>query len=340
MDGIWLESDQAFLDVIGYSVEEAAKGLTYRELTPRKYDPEDEVQLASLATTKRYGPYEKELIRKNGSLVPVRLSGFIVERAGEDFIWSLIEDMSERRGLETQLEQERLLAVQASKLAMPGEMAAGVAYELNNPLSIIQGYADLIELAQETGQPELIEEGVDAIRTAVDRSASIITGLLRFSRNSGADEEETVTAEKLIADALALTRARMESHGIVLYVVNSSNLEIVCNAVKFSQVLVNLFNNAYDAIQSLDEAWLRIEASDRGESEVEFRITDAGSGIDPTVAERIFNPFFTTKDVGQGTGLGLSISNGLVEELGGMLELSHDFESTQFVLRIPVGSNL
>ena len=72
---------------------------------------------------------------------------------------------------------------------------------------------------------------------------------------------------------------------------------------------------------------------------MEFRITDAGLGIDPTEAERIFNPFFTTKEVGAGTGLGLSISKGLIEEMGGMLELNHDFENTQFVIRIPVAAN-
>ena len=151
MDGLWLESNQAFCDIIGYTQAEADGGLTYWQLTPRKYDAQEQVQLEKLRTTRRYGPYEKEFIRKDGTLVPVRLNGFVVEREGKPYIWSLIEDLTAQRALEAELEDERLKAIQASKLATVGEMAAGIAHELNNPLGIIDAYAFALEDARARG---------------------------------------------------------------------------------------------------------------------------------------------------------------------------------------------
>lgn len=106
MDGHWVESNPAFLKIIGYSAEEADNdNLTYWQLTPEKYAEDELVQLESLKSRKVYGPYEKEFIRKDGSLVPVRLNGFIISKDGEDYIWSMIEDLSAEKSLKLQLEK-------------------------------------------------------------------------------------------------------------------------------------------------------------------------------------------------------------------------------------------
>ena len=93
-DGVWLASNQAFIDMIGYSNEEADGALTYWDLTPRKYDDQEAVQLQQLEEHGKYGPYEKEFIHKRGHLVPVRLNGFITIVKGERYIWSFIEDIT------------------------------------------------------------------------------------------------------------------------------------------------------------------------------------------------------------------------------------------------------
>ena len=99
--------------------------------------------------------------------------------------------------------------------------------------------------------------------------------------------------------------------------------------------MINLLHNSFDAVKDLEDRWLRVRAVDIDEAEIEFRITDSGLGIDDATAANIFNPFFTTKGVGSGTGLGLSISKGLVEELGGTLELNRESPNTEFVIRMP-----
>lgn len=335
MDGLWIQSNQAFLDIIGYNAEEANGGLTYWQLTPRSYDREEERQLRSLTETGRYGPYEKEFIHKDGHLVPVRLNGFLVNRDGEQYIWSLIEDITEMRQLQEALEQEHLQAIQASKLATLGEMAAGVAHELNNPLAVIQGFSDLLAVRNKNAPDAVIAEAVSSINTAVERSAHIIKGLLRFARDTSQDDLELHSATELIDEALSLTRTRFENHGIDLQIEVTSKLEMRCNAIGFSQILINLLQNAFDAIRDLESRWLRIEATDRENSTVELRVIDSGTGIDRETAERIFNPFFTTKDVGSGTGLGLSISRGIIEDLGGSLSLDTEAANTTFVIRMP-----
>ncbi|MBL8744040.1 MAG: PAS domain S-box protein [Myxococcales bacterium] len=336
MDGLWLESNAAFLRIIGYSPEEADGGLTYWQLTPRKYDADEAVQLELLRTTRRYGPYEKEFIRKDGTLVPVRLNGFLIEREGESFIWSLIEDMTEQRALERRLDEERVKAIQSSKLATLGEMAAGFAHEINNPLGVIDLFAYSLRDAIAAGDQAHIDDAIDGIRAAAARAAHIVQGLRRFSRQTGGEPTSVVPLKSVIDDALGLCRGRITSSGVALEVDASTPVEVRGHAIELSQVLVNLLNNAHDAAAHAEASWVRVRIEDRPEeAAVAVSVEDSGRPIPEDVADRLFRPFFTTKKAGEGTGLGLSISRSIVERHGGTLDLDRAAPHTRFVMRLP-----
>lgn len=328
LDGVWLQSNPSFLSIIGYT-EEEAQGLTYWQLTPRSYDAAEATQLELLRTVGHYGPYEKEFIRKDGRLVPVRLTGFLVERDGVSYIWSLIEDLTAQRELETRLEEEQIKAIHTSKLATMGEMAAGFAHEINNPLSIIDAYAYTLADAIESNDIAHVEEATTAIRNATARAGAIVHGLRRFARER--DDETDVSVPAFIEDALTLFRARIRTHDVALETDVQATATVRGHALELEQVLVNLLNNAFDAVQGTPDAWIGLTARDHGDV-VEIRVSDSGPGIPADVD--VFRAFFTTKPVGGGTGLGLSISRAIVERHRGRLTLERRTPTT-FLVELP-----
>jgi len=335
LDGVWIESNPAFLDLIGYSREEADGGLTYWQLTPRSYDAQEAVQLESLRATRRYGPYEKEFVRKDGTLVPVRLHGFIVERDGVEYIWSLIEDL---RG-ERELEEERIKAIHGNKLAMLGEMAAGVAHEVNNPLSVIAANVDLLREAVGTDDAAQVTESLRAIEDATQRAAAIARGLSRFARRPSAEAARPVDVNTIALDALQLCRARILAHGVQLTSDLRATASVRGNALALAQVLVNLLNNAVDAARGATtrgtSSWIRVSTTDGpSPGSVTVAVEDSGE-LPRELAERIFRPFFTTKKEGEGTGLGLSISRSIVEGHGGRLVHDAQASRTRFLVELP-----
>ncbi len=335
MDGLWLESNPAFLSIIGYSRQEADGGLTYWQLTPRKYDADESVQLEKLRSTRRYGPYEKEFIRRDGSLVPVRLHGFLIHRDGEDFIWSLIEDLTTQRQLEARLEEERAKSIHATKLAVMGEMAASFAHEINNPLAIIDAYAFSLEEAKENPDPALLGEGLTAIRESVLRAGKIVHGLGKFSRQGSTEPLVDIPLATVVNESLDLCRARLRTNGVAVELDASSPLKVRGRPIELSQVLVNLINNGFDAVQTAREKWVRITVGEGPSATAEVAVEDSGPGVPADLAESIFQPFVTTKPAGSGTGLGLSISRSIIERLGGTLTLDHSKPFTRFVVSLP-----
>ncbi|MBX7080387.1 MAG: PAS domain S-box protein [Nannocystaceae bacterium] len=335
MDGLWLHSNEAFLRIIGYSAAEADGGLTYWQLTPRKYDADEAVQLETLRTTRRYGPYEKEFIRKDGTLVPVRLHGFLIERDGEDLIWSVIEDMTEQRALQRDREEQRLHAIQASKLATLGEMAAGFAHEINNPLGIVELYVATLEDSIDAGDMDAVREAIHGIREAAVRAGQIVRGLSRFSRRSHG-ERALVDTRSLVEEALGLCRPRIAAAGVTVGVDAPRVAVVSGDAIQLSQVLVNLVNNAVDAARDTPQPWVRVRVEREADAPfVRIAVEDSGPPLPAGAEERIFEPFFTTKRVGEGTGLGLSVSRTIIDAHDGTLTLDRSADCTRFVVRLP-----
>ncbi|MDB4939457.1 MAG: hypothetical protein JWP87_6429 [Labilithrix sp.] len=238
--------------------------------------------------------------------------------------------VDQRMSLERLEEQRHKLLIAApllhkQKLDSLGTLAAGVAHEINNPISGILNYAQLLKRAMSLDGDERMF--VDEIEREAKHVAAIVRNLLHFGR---ADETEHVATEvrEVIQNTLTLVRTVLDKESIVIRVeVDDDMPVIVCRLQQLQQVLMNLVMNARDALNRRaagreDDKEIVIRAlslTSDGSGSVAFEVIDNGDGFDSAVAERVFDPFFTTKPHGEGVGLGLSISHGIVEAHGGTL---------------------
>lgn len=234
------------------------------------------------------------------------------------------------------LEIEYRKQLQVQKMSSLGEMAGGVAHEVNNPLAIILMRSQFLkrELNNKLQNDDPAFTQIDMIESTVNRIAKIIRGLLNFSRNATHDPMEKRPLKKIVQDTLDLCSERFESAQITLKVILENDLEILCRPTEISQVLLNLLNNSYDAVYGKANAWVEIRVKPVN-GQVEIIVEDSGSGIPADIADKIFEPFFTTKAVGKGTGLGLSVSSGLIADHNGKLSLIPNTGKTTFQILLP-----
>lgn len=238
----------------------------------------------------------------------------------------------------TSKKEMELRMIHSSQLASLGEMAGGVAHEINNPLAIIKVKSDL--LLQMIDEPTIdsikLKEGLKKVSETVDRIAKIVKSLRTFSRDSDLDTFETVDIYKLIQDSTDLCYEKFKNHRIKMRIEKSDEVLLSCRVVQIGQVILNLLNNAHDAVLNTQDPWISIQYSVLNTDKIQISVTDSGHGIPEDVANRMMNPFFTTKEIGKGTGLGLSISKGLVEAHGGQLFYDAKSKNTRFVIELPL----
>ena len=251
-------------------------------------------------------------------------------------------EITEKKHAEEALAEEQVKSIHLGRLSSLGEMASGIAHEINNPLAVINGLLAISQrkLKEENAVaaiPVVLEKLVKS-QFHISRISKIIHGLREFS-SSGDDEPfENFSIRRVFSTVGDLCSEKLKSLGIG-FEIKSENIEIKGNLVQIEQVLVNLVNNAIDAVSKMESPWIHLVAEKKGEL-LEISITDSGPGIPPHIAEKIMNPFFTTKEVGKGTGLGLSISRGIVERHGGTLSLDAKSKNTRFVILLPAGQQL
>lgn len=225
----------------------------------------------------------------------------------------------------------------ASKMATLGEITAGVAHEINNPLHTMSLSAKVLQKMKAQG---LLTDGalsrqLGVIEISVDRMARIVEELRAFSRDSTKDPMVPTSLSTIVSETLDLCHARFEHEDIKVYVAPLPPYWTAeCRRSQISQVFLNLLNNAHDAISELAEKWIRVECADIGLAYT-IRITDSGHGIPPEIAAKIMAPFFTTKPTGRGTGLGLSISSNILTDHGGSLAIDQQAKNTSFVITLP-----
>jgi len=228
------------------------------------------------------------------------------------------------------LEQVQAQLVQAGKLTALGEMSAGISHELNQPLTAIQSLADNADILLERGDLDQVQGNVSKISQMAGRMGRIIRNLRAFARN---EEEEisTVDLAEILQDALGIAAGKLESSGTDVQILGDMGRALVRGGrVRLQQVLVNLISNAVDAMEG--QANKRIDLTFEANLEtIRLSVRDIGPGlVDP---KRIFDPFYTTKTVGEGLGLGLSISYGIVQSFGGDIEgLNHPDGGAQFTI--------
>jgi len=221
------------------------------------------------------------------------------------------------------------------KMAAVGQLVSGVAHEVNNPLTAIMGFADL--MMENPDLPESAAKDLRVILEEAQRTKEIVQNLLSFARQSPAQRQQPMRINQVLHKTVALRLYDLNNHGIeVVERFDDALPEIVADEHQLQQVVLNILNNAYDAVRATGRTGI-IEIMTRhqqGWAEIYFR--DNGEGI--KYPERIFDPFFTTKEVGQGTGLGLSICYGIVREHDGEITCSNNQEmpGATFCVRLPV----
>lgn len=251
----------------------------------------------------------------------------------------LDEQIRERERVQEIVDAQRAHMIAASKLTSLGEMAGGLAHEINSPLNIIQARAsDLQEIAEQVSPVDArqVLKATNSILRTAERIMAIVRGLRTFARDGRTDPFEAVPVAALLEDTLALCHERFSAHGIKLEVCEvPPHWTVECQRVQVSQVLLNLLNNAFDAVQRLPERWVRVAVEQQGE-QIMLSVTDSGRGIPKEIADKAMQPFFTTKPAGKGTGLGLSISNAIAETHHGQLRIARSGPNTQITLSIPI----
>jgi signal transduction histidine kinase len=238
-------------------------------------------------------------------------------------------------------EEERLQSSQAARLSALGQMAGGVAHEINNPLTILLGHSQfaLDALLNPSADKKQVEFSLRKIKDTTERIGRIVRTLRNLSRNDDNDDDTTICANEVILDALELTRQRIMNNSIALSEqLPRENVHILGNPTALSQILMNLLSNAVDAIDLQPEEmprWIKVLFEIAGE-ECQLSVVDSGPGVPVEHQARIAEPFFTTKPPGHGTGLGLPLVIALTNRLKGRFRLDTTALHTTFVVTFPI----
>jgi C4-dicarboxylate-specific signal transduction histidine kinase len=249
----------------------------------------------------------------------------------------IARDLTEDLATQKTIELQRAKLISSSKMAALGEMAAGIAHEVNNPLAIIAGKTDLLLQRLESGitpSSEQLKDSLAKISVAAMRASKIITSLKSLSRNAEQDPMVNLKFEDVLQEALGLCSEKFKLNGIDIRLSLSSGAYIRVRSTQVAQIITNLLNNAFDAVLPLEEKWIEIKVI-KMVNKIKVLFIDSGHGIPHELQSKLMQPFFTTKEVGRGTGLGLSISRGIAEEHGGDLYFDPTHANTCFVLELP-----
>lgn len=285
---------------------------------------------------------EMAALRADGSEFPIEMLLWRTAVGGQTFYTASLFDLSEREAAHTQIERQREALRQSEKLTAMGSLLAGVAHELNNPLSIVMGRASL--LAEKLSDNPLAADA-QRIHEAAERCGRIVRTFLNMARSRPANRSE-VALNDLATAAIDMLGYVLRSHGIAVTLDLLPGLPPVkADADQIGQIVLNLIVNAQQALGARDHG-RRLTVSTgvapmtdgdrRRTPRVWLRVRDNGPGIAPELRERVFEPFFTTKSEGVGTGLGLAVSRSIARDHGGELTLQDDGDGASFCLQMPV----
>lgn len=249
---------------------------------------------------------------------------------------ALSREIDERRNTEAALRRTQDELIQAAKLAVIGQMSAGISHELNQPLAAIRSYADNARLLLEKGRGDDASWNLTQIAELTERMAQISSQLKLFARKT-TGERSAVSVHSAIEATRRILRPQLKKTETAIFLdLPDENDKVLANPVQFEQVLVNLVGNALNALEAQSDRHIEITAEPIGEH-LRITVRDNGPGIPEDHLERIFDPFFTTREAG--LGLGLSISHRLVESMGGTLEAAnHPDGGAMFTLELPIAT--
>ncbi|APV45123.1 PAS domain S-box-containing protein [Dehalogenimonas formicexedens] len=335
MDSTFLYSPEGELVYVN-EVAHTARGYTLTEMMQMHVEELRTSYEASLLPAQieaildgRLTMFETVHVRKDGTTMPVEVRCQTVDHAGRALIMAITRDITERIKM-----QERLVV--ADRLSSIGEMAAGIAHEINNPLTGVIGFSELL---LERSLPSDIKADMEVIHHEAMRTSTIVKNMLAFARQHKAIKKP-VAIHEVIDDVLRLRSHEHEMNNIRVNTCYETLLpDIEGDPFQLQQVFLNLVINAeYFMKQAHGGGTLTITTTESNGENILIKISDDGPGISPENLGRLFNPFFTTKEVGKGTGLGLSICHGIVNAHGGDIRAESGYgKGATFIIELPVG---
>ncbi len=239
---------------------------------------------------------------------------------------------------EKTIEKQKAQLVESAKMQSIGEIAGGIAHEINNPLTIISITSE--RLSQTVKRDDFVEKetvtkAMDKVVRTVNRMSKIVRSLLSLSRGGDLDYQK-IDTKSLLDISIDFCLPYLEKNEIELRLDNFvDDIELECHPTQISQVLLNLIKNSIDSISDLDEKWIELRAT-KIDNSIRFDVIDSGTGLSEEDKEKIMQPFFTTKPIGKGTGLGLSISKTIIESHQGTLDIDLTNKNTNFYFILPI----
>jgi two-component system sensor kinase FixL len=335
MDGSYLDCNSVFCDMVGYSAAELLK-LNYRDLTPQHWrELEADVVVKQIMDRGYSDVYEKEYLHKNGTLVPVELRAILVrDHAGQpSSVWAIVRDASERRAQETRAAAMREQLIHAGRVQELGQVSAGIAHELNQPLAAMQNYSSAAKRLIERGDGAGASQAITKACHQAARAGDIIQRMRGFVEKRDTNKKND-SVNAIIRESAALGLIGAKSAGVETHYELAPDLPpVLVDRVQIEQVLVNLLHNATDAMTGRPQRILTL-ASGWNDNKVEITVADTGAGIPAEVLGTLFQPFVTTKK--HGMGIGLSISKSIIEAHGGeIFAEANPGGGTRFCVRLP-----
>ena len=326
-----------------YEIYEVPKDPTLNPLSiyESRIFPEDRLRLSQAAAacieTKKDLSTSFRIKTYSGKIKHIAVKGRI-EQLRDDDVWFTGINWDITQDIETKMliKSHEAKVAAASRLSSLGEMAGGVAHEINNPLAIIQGKAESLKRKIATGNTnvESFVGDLTKIEETCQRVVRIIKGLRAFSRDAENDPLVPISLKSILHDILNLTTERCRFNGIELRIEDPQEAYVMGRTAQLGQVLINLMNNSFDAVVGLKEKWISVKLTEL-RNIVQLQVMDSGNGIPDNVQEKMMQPFFTTKELGKGTGLGLSIVRGIIEDHHGKFWYEKKARHTCFMIEFP-----
>ncbi len=312
--------------------------------TEQLYPPGKAKEIMRMLRDEKIGGHGKLLIPRTtivnalGDEIEVEMSAAIIydEKGNESATMAIYNDLKDKHKVERELKLAQKQLAQSEKMASLGQLAAGVAHEINNPLTGILFYASLLMERQDIHED--VKQDLQLIIDDADRCKEIVKSLLVYSRR-GATSKNIVHLNEIVEQSLTLIRDQKKFRNIVIEKHLSDEMMLIqADTNKLNQVLINLIMNAADAMDGNGTITL-ITYKEKIIKKIFLEVKDTGSGISHENLSKIFDPFFTTKEVGKSTGLGLSIVYGILEEHGAKISVKKtSAKGTTFIVEFPMYS--
>jgi PAS domain S-box-containing protein len=336
--GIYTYCSERVKDILGYTAEEVIGKSPFNFMPPSEVEKVGKIFSEIVGNKQPIHDLENWSLTKDGRQVCLLTNGVpTLDKQGNLTGYRGVDkDITERKHAEKEKERLQARLLQTDKMAAVGQLAAGVAHEINNPLGIILGFAQGAVKRVKEGDPLTLP--LKTIEREAVRCKDLVQNLLMFSRAQKSEQQEFIDLDSIVVSALALVEAQTKTRNVELVSKLEAGLPKICaDKTQIQQVIINLANNAIDAMPGGGKLTVKTLLSDKWPGHVGIQVRDTGTGIPKQLEKKIFEPFFTTKEIGKGTGLGLSMVYEIVNKHGGTIQLeSEEGKGAAFTIFLPV----